>query len=289
MANIKSFIVLASFAILATQDARAMNPTIGSAGGVNNDESPLESLISTEAQAKIDARKAGGMVQTLDTFNGSRSVDLRSRDTAVKQQFSAAKCAGLFHTKVGTCSAFGLTAALENALGGSVNLSERQLWSQYCIPSSEAALKAMTTGKGQVEENYWPQADVSAPYDYSRATRYKVLEVHALEDNLVAMLEALDRGSPLYFAINTPSEMYARKAYTSAGSGNTGGGHALAIVGYKLDETVEGGGWLLIKNSWGPANGENGYNWLAMGYCKRQGNYCSAWSIDRAGLAPAVQ
>jgi C1A family cysteine protease len=97
------------------------------------------------------------------------------------------------------------------------------------------------------------------------------------------MLEALDRGSPLYFAINTPSEMYARKVYISAGSGHTGGGHAFAIVGYKLDEAVEGGGYLLVKNSWGPTNGDHGYQWLAMGYCLRKGNYCNAWSIDRAG------
>lgn len=253
------------------------------------DESPLDSLIPKEIQNRIDQRKSRlielnseAKISELNGFNGSREVDLRHRDTPVKQQFSAKKCVGLFRSKVGTCSAFGLTAALENALGGGVDLSERQLWSQYCTPSSSAAINALTKGKGMVEESWWPQNKLSPASNYSKAPRFKAVEFHSLEDNIPGMLEALDRGSPLYLALNTPSEMYARKEVIQANSGHTSGGHAVAIVGYKLDESVEGGGYFLVKNSWGTSNGRNGYQWLSMGYCARRGNYCLAWSIDRA-------
>ncbi|MGK5083141.1 C1 family peptidase [Bdellovibrionota bacterium FG-1] len=251
-------------------------------------ESSLDSLIPKTLQNKIDQRKdqrsrALAFEPLLQNFNGSKEVDLRNRDTPVKAQFAAKKCVGVIHSKVGTCSAFGLAAAVENVLGGGIELSERQLWSQYCVASSAVAIDTITSGKGVVEDSYWPENSVNPTSNYSKATRYKVLESHALEDNIVAMLEALDRGSPLYFAINTPSEMYAKKPVINADSGNTGGGHAIAIVGYRLDDTVEGGGYLLVKNSWGTSDQFDGYQLLAFGYCAKKGNYCAAWSIDRVG------
>jgi hypothetical protein len=267
-------IALSSFVYIGSSAFAAPSPV---------DESPLDSLIPRALRDRIDARKSRHSalaVDPLGSFQGSRSADLRHRDTEVKQQFKARKCAGL-HTMVGTCSTFGLTAAIENALGGTVNLSERQLWSQYCIPSSSAAMESVTQGKGMVDESFWAQDSLRPQWDYADAARYKVTAAHDLEDSVPAMLAALDAGHPLYFAINTPSEMYARLPVVSAGSGNTGGGHAVAIVGYRLDDSVEGGGYFLVKNSWGPSNGENGYQWLSIGYCARPGNYCAAWSIEQ--------
>ncbi len=251
------------------------------------DESPLEELIPLETQVEIDQRKEGvanGLLKAddLSTFMGSREIDLRHRDTAVKQQFSAKKCAG-FRNKVGTCSAFGLAAVIENAMGGGVHLSERHFWSQYCRPSSAAAMKAITNGGGIIEEEWWPESRLNPLQGYLRASHFKLYDFKLLGDNVKAMLEALDQGNPVYLALNTPSEMYAKKAVISAGSGKTGGGHAVAIVGYRIDETVEGGAYLLVKNSWGSFGELRGYQWLSVGYCARKGNYCTAWSIDRAG------
>jgi hypothetical protein len=254
------------------------------AWALHPDESSLDSLIPREVRDRIDARKASGAsIQRYGAseFGGSREVDLTHRDTPIKQQFSAKKCVGWLPTKVGTCSTFGLVAAMENALGGGVHFSERQLWSQYCNPSSNAAIKTITEGKGVVEEHWWPQEKVNRPGELSQADRFKLLGFKYLEDDVPAILEALDRGSPIYFALNTPSEMHARKPVISATSGDTGGGHAVAVVGYKLDPAVDGGAYLLIKNSWGTSDGFTGYQWLAAGYCAKKRNYCMAWSIDR--------
>ncbi|MBN2577498.1 MAG: autotransporter-associated beta strand repeat-containing protein [Pirellulales bacterium] len=39
-----------------------------------------------------------------------------------------------------------------------------------------------------------------------------------------------------------------------------GGGHVVAIVGYNADESLPGGGYWIYKNSWGPDQGDGGYN-----------------------------
>jgi C1A family cysteine protease len=42
-------------------------------------------------------------------------------------------------------------------------------------------------------------------------------------------------------------------------NGSYQGGHAILIVGYQDDSTVDGGGYFIVKNSWGTGWGESGY------------------------------
>jgi C1A family cysteine protease len=44
------------------------------------------------------------------------------------------------------------------------------------------------------------------------------------------------------------------------------GGHAVFCVGYKTDSTAAGGGYLIVKNSWGVGWGDQGYFYMPFAY-----------------------
>ncbi len=44
------------------------------------------------------------------------------------------------------------------------------------------------------------------------------------------------------------------------------GGHAVCAVGYQTDANAPGGGWLVVKNSWGMHWGDKGYFYMPYGY-----------------------
>jgi C1A family cysteine protease len=46
------------------------------------------------------------------------------------------------------------------------------------------------------------------------------------------------------------------------------GGHAVLLVGYKMDTELPGGGYFILKNSWGPEWGTEGYGMLPFSYYK---------------------
>src|ERR1035437_3164564 len=88
---------------------------------------PLDQLIPADVRDRIDRRKNLGQGSRLELPAVSTGVDLRYRDTTVKKQFG------------GTCTAFGLVAAMENTLGGHIDLSERDAWSKYQKYSAKIA------------------------------------------------------------------------------------------------------------------------------------------------------
>lgn len=49
------------------------------------------------------------------------------------------------------------------------------------------------------------------------------------------------------------------------------GGHGVVIVGYTLDDAVPGGGYFLIRNSWGESFGDNGHVKITFEFAKRHG------------------
>jgi C1A family cysteine protease len=61
------------------------------------------------------------------------------------------------------------------------------------------------------------------------------------------------------------------------------GGHAMCMVGYETDLNVPGGGYFLVRNSWGEGWGWAGYARLPFAYINRYGTLAY---IARVGTSP---
>ncbi len=201
-----------------------------------------------------------------------QEVDLRFRDTPVKSQFG------------GTCTTFGMIGAMENkaAENQTVNLSERHFWSLYGRYDASLAFKTATKNK-VTDESYWPQEQTRPNAGYQEAAHTKLTKAEALGDTSEAVKNAiknLDQHHSIYIAIQVPQDMGSCKATISPDSPRSKGQHALAVVGYRLDETIKGGGYFIIKNSWGSDCGDKGYQYFPFFICGRKGMYCDFWAIQ---------
>lgn len=238
---------------------------------------PLDLLIPKHVREALDARKREKKlrlgVETSPGFPPSSSVNLSYRDTSIKEQFG------------GTCTAFGLTAIMENLLDGRIDLSERHAWSRYKVFYADVALRALALN-GVVEERYWPQRNTNPYIGYSKNSQYKVLSYSYISDDVPKALDSLYNGFPVYLSLSLPTDMYNCAGTIRPNSAIEEGGHAVALVGYRLDPKVQGGGYFLVKNSWGRACGNNGYQWLPFHICERNDGkaYCVMWSVRAAGI-----
>ena len=90
-------------------------------------------------------------------------------------------------------------------------------------------------------------------------------------------------GRAVYVGMSVSESMGKCDVMLDAASKNTGGGHAIAAVGYKLSPEIAGGGAFLIKNSWGEGCADRGFQWVPFGYCQRKDSYCSFWDVTETG------
>lgn len=233
---------------------------------------PLGSLISAEARAQIAASRVVNQARIESLAINSTvptKVDLRYRDTEVKKQFG------------GTCTAFGLLGAMENLLGGKVDLSERHFWSEYHDADCESALKSASTSWGVVDLDWWPDSQTRPYYGYMDQPWYKLTKYESLDADVSKAVASLGAGNPVYIAVSTPTDMLNCPVNIDPNSGPyKDSGHALAVVGYELDPAIPGGGSFLLKNSWGPGCGDKGYQWYPFNLCTKAGMYCEFWSIQ---------
>lgn len=197
------------------------------------------------------------------------SVDLRSKDAPIVSQWD------------GTCTAHGLAGVVENLAG--VDLSERHIWSKYQRYSCESAINAwskyaacITTEKGWSHGNTKPYKDYKGAekcFTFIDKTTY-------IGSDLNKMIASLDAGRPVYIGMQVTKSMANCTTVLNPLSKGTSGGHALSIVGYKLDPQVSGGGYFTIRNSWGSGCGDKGYQYVPFNHCTRDDLYCIMWTID---------
>ena len=96
-----------------------------------------------------------------------------------------------------------------------------------------------------------------------------ITEAHLLYGSLGRVKQALHRGYPVVLSINANSD-FAAATYKSGitswvfqQASCEGGicGHAVLAVGYADDEEIDGGGFLVIRNSWDAWWGDDGYTY----------------------------
>jgi C1A family cysteine protease len=215
-------------------------------------------------------------------FEIPRAVDLRHLAGPIRSQGGE-----------GTCTAFAIAGAMEISIAQKhahiVKLSERHIWSYYEEPYLHGALIAVT-GKWIATSDVWPYENLRPKYSITKSaasirSRPSWIPVTDSKEALVA----LSKNKPLVFATEVTrsfnQDMHAIFPHNGLIPINLGGpyepslgGHAVTVVGYQFDESFEGGGYFIFRNSWGTDWGAFGYGYLPFGWCKRY--FCTAYVLD---------
>jgi len=169
----------------------------------------------------------------------------------------------------GTCTSHAITNAMDNLLcrPNIQNSSNQHLWSKYKRYSTWTGIK--TAAKVKVcEDKYWPNCGKKTS-KCERNSHVGLKSWKYLGNDVDAIKKALDEGHPLVYSGKVTRSWAKCDAVINPKSNPTGGGHAVAIVGYKEDADVMGGGYLKILNSWGTDCGDYGYQYIPFHYLKR--------------------
>lgn len=196
-------------------------------------------------------------------------IDLRKYDSSIRNQWD------------GTCTAHGLIAGLENLYNRAkpTHLSTRYFWSLYQKYSAEKAIETASHFY-QLDESYWPQ-DKRKPLikEPSDKAQYQLGDFEYLEADVFKAVDAISKGYPVYVAMSVPQDLAACRATVRYNTGVTHGGHAMVMVGYQLSETIPGGGYFILKNSWGSDCGDSGYQYIPFALCEKENMYCLFWAL----------
>jgi hypothetical protein len=201
--------------------------------------------------------------------NGTLAVDSRSRDlrTEIARRGIGIRNQG----SRGTCSVFAMTFLLEYAYtellgGGYADLCEEYM-------NHVANVAAGKTDDGDIfgsvaagYENFGVIQEDEIPYNPNKVYDFNAVTItppmYAEGQSLLQNGLRLQGHFvvPLGEAGVTQEQFDSILDYIARGIPvAVGRSHSLGAVGYKYDPTWEGGGYLIFKNSYGPASDENGY------------------------------
>ena len=204
---------------------------------------------------------------------GSVQADLRSFATPVKNQGERP-----------TCTAFSAVGALEfevkRRFGLEFDLSEEQYWHRYGQGRWDAGL-AFAAVDYLIPEAQWPYGKIfnqaEAPTRIARITGAKALT--AYQDTRAALGS---RAHPVIL-ITEENETWGW-AFQKETQGLLGyqnqskqGAHALLAVGIVENPIAPGGGFFILKNSWGTQWGDAGFAYMPFAYCQKMG--CSGFEV----------
>ena len=194
----------------------------------------------------------------------------------------------------GTCVAYACVAVREYFLGGEStrgDLSEQFVYwackERDNYPGSGTWIHhgmAVLEELGVCTEQVWPYNAVSLsgnegqgppPADAAaKAFAYRIDSSEALHPRLVdALRRQLAEGRPVAFAVPVFTYWFAEPVSSTGdirlplSTDKVEGGHAMCMVGYQDDPDVPGGGYFLVRNSWG-TNVWGRDNFLSPGYAR---------------------
>jgi len=235
-----------------------------------------QSLVSDDKLRPLDATSGSPEFYLDSTKDDQREVvDLRPNDTGVRNQGSES-----------TCTAFATIAAMENIIkrthGEFINVSERHHWTTYAdyqITSSLSKASSATI----VSEATWPY-NGQRPSNITGNGIAKLNSYATTKLALNPVVSSLRSGKPVVIGVGILTSLMSPKegGIVQGGTLKPGMGHAMAVTGAIIDSRVPGGGYFIVKNSWGTSWGDRGYGYVAFDYCQKA--WCSAYSLADASL-----
>lgn len=172
------------------------------------------------------------------------------------------------------CTAFAQITVMENMIrhgfGEIVDLSEIHHFRNYNQYDCFASTKASQSYK-IVPEASWPYNGSAIPgykeTALARITGYRSLTKMSQVKDAIRAHHPVHIGLDVNYSWDAPGKGGRLKS-----GGGGGGGHAITIVGFYEDSSYSGGGYFLIKNSWGTKWGDMGYGRVPYDYCNY--GYC---------------
>jgi len=223
----------------------------------------------------------------------------------LRPQFDKFKLAVCQQGKRGSCQVFALVGVIEYQLarrGERVDLSEQFImWA-----ANEATGLKRTDGfnpdlliaglkqHGISEESLMPYVPRNEPIgkpsdqalrDAKKRTSCKVVSIKHWSsaigfghNDIKKITRRLDKGVPVTATFCWPFGLYDEQIVDKQHfiidksiDGKSKDGHGVILVGYGIDDKVAGGGYFLLRNSWGPKFADRGYARISFAYAKKYG------------------
>lgn len=228
---------------------------------------PLDQLPENQPSLVIDDLS---LVEDAQNQDGKDVTDLRDFDTPIRNQGSRP-----------WCTAFATIGAIENlakkSFDVSLDLSEIHHFQSYGVYQTSPSLNAART-IGLIDEELWPYYGQRKTGSDSRI-RARLTGSKKIQLTLSDVVQAIRGGLPVVINLMVNgSFMNPKTGGIVVPGGFHSGGHAIALTGVVVDARVDGGGYFIIKNSWGSSWGNKGYGYLPFSYCKYSS--CYAWTIN---------
>jgi hypothetical protein len=227
---------------------------------------PLNSKSTQQEPLLIDSGLALDAGPTLDVREQS---DLRQFDTPIRNQGSRP-----------WCTAFATIGTVENLgrrlFNTSMDLSEIHHFNSYGVYQTAPSFSA-AKNIGLIDESLWPYYG-SKQRGADSKIRAKLASTKRIHAALTDVVAAIRNGEPVVINLDVNGSFMNPKAGGIVMPGGVRqGGHAIALTGVVIDSRVGGGGYFVIKNSWGTSWGDKGYGYLPFSYCSYSD--CYAWSV----------
>lgn len=237
---------------------------------VTAEDEPIENDLYTQVEAK--SGKTGKTLRAKDL--GEEDVDLRRFDTPIRNQGDT-----------GLCSAFATNAALEHVAkrktGIDLDLSERHLFSRYGRYYTDEAVDA-SKATMVVPESVWPLESQNPRTAVQGKGLVQATDVGYRMTRISQIIRELRAGNPVIIGATALTPFLLRGGILNKGGKDDYVGHAMLVVGVFFNEKFvnEGGGVLVLKNSYGTRSGDKGYAYMPLDYCNvLEGRRCWAWAV----------